>query len=719
MLISVRWLNEYLDPPGLTAEQIEHALTHAGFPIESSADAGDGDVRLDVEVTSNRGDALSHIGLAREVAAKTGRRLTRPAAPVHAGPMAPGVLTLDNRAIEGGRCRRFTARVIRAVRVGPSPAWLQRALLAIGQRPINNVVDVTNFVAAEYGQPTHVFDLATLARGPGGVPSLIVRSAQPGERLELLDGRVVELRAGELVVADATHAVSLAGIMGGRTTGVTDRTTDIVLEAATWDPATVRRCARRLQLRTEASHRFERVVDPRTIDEPAGRAAALIAELTGGTPLAGVLDAGEPASPPTRVRLRTERCRRMLGIPISSDAIGTALEAQGFRRIEQAPDACLWEVPAHRPDVTREIDLVEEVARTHGLDGIPIHEHVRLRAGAPQPAEQARHELERVLTGAGFLETVTFSFVTPAQAKAFLPGADGMSVVAVQDERRAADGALRPSLLPSLLACRKANQDARAHVPGGIRLFEIASVYAERASADAAARQRDNPRPAPAGPQTIETRRLALVADASPPAGAADTSAHTRRQDTLRLIRAVLDACAAALRGPRVPLAFEPIEPPTPAWEAGAVAGVHLDGVRIGTAGLLSRAHQSALDLATPVVLAEVDLGPLLTGYPPRRLVEPLPVFPSIERDLSLVLREDVPWSAVENVVRTSGARWLESCTFVGTWRGTAIGAGNKSVTLRLSFRNPERTLRDDEVNTQTRTIVERAAKDLDAKLRE
>jgi len=309
MKISVAWLNEYLEPGDITAQDAERVLTFAGFPIESAHATPDGDTCMDVEVTSNRGDVLSHIGVAREIAAATGRRLRAPAANRafnwfgEADLAAPGggtggtdvgsLIAIDNRA--GDKCPLFTARVVRGVKVGPSPKWLVRALESVGQRSINNVVDLTNFISLEYGQPTHVFDLATLAVGADGKVRLGVGPAAKGEKLALLDGRTVTLIGDEIVVADGVdgggRAISLAGIMGGSETGVTERTTDVVIEAATWDPVSVRTIARRLGIRTDASYRYERIVDARTIETPARRLAAMIVKLAGGKLLPGVIHA--------------------------------------------------------------------------------------------------------------------------------------------------------------------------------------------------------------------------------------------------------------------------------------------------------------------------------------------------------------------------------------------------------------------------------------------
>jgi phenylalanyl-tRNA synthetase beta chain len=740
MKISVRWLNEYLEPGDVTPQQAEEALTFGGFPIESATPVDGGDTCLDVEVTSNRGDVLSHIGAAREVAARTGRRLRVPAANrtfawfSEPEPPAPAGLTggsdvgsllaVDNRVAE--TCPLFTARVVRGVKVGPSPRWLVAALESVGQRSINNVVDLTNFVAAEYGQPTHVFDLATIGRagGAGGAgvggddkARLIIRAAEKGEKLALLDGRTITLGGGELVVGDepggaggGPRVISLAGIMGGSMTGVTDATADVLIEAATWDPVSVRTAARRHGLRTDASYRFERVVDPRTIETPARRLAALIVRLAGGRLLPGVIHAGREPRPATRVPLRPSRCAAIIGMDVSPAQIQTVLEAHEVRVEPEGsgPGMSLGcTIPAHRPDLEREIDLIEEVARTVGLDKVPVHEKIGVRVGPPQDSERAAQTVHSVLTGSGFFEAVTFTFVTPKMAKAFTPA--GLETLEVHDERRKADPVLRPSVLPSLLACRRKNQDggvkagsAQGGGEGGVRLYEIASVFAQRPSQTKGERGRE-----------VEAVRLAMIADACFPAGA---KAIEQKQAGVRLVRGVLESLASALSGAAGRLTLQPGR--APGLDPAACVLVHVDGAPAGAAGLIAPGVLAEHGLETPIACAEIDLAPLLALYPPRSAVQALPQFPPIERDLSLIVAEGVAWASVEAVVAEARPALLESCGFVGVYRGPQAGAGNKSVTMRLRFRDPARTLTHEEVSPQVEAVVELARRTLKAQVR-
>lgn len=731
MKISVRWLNEYLEPGTVTAEEAERVLTFAGFPIESAEKLPSGDVCLDVEVTSNRGDVLSHIGVAREVAALTGRGLKLPAAGKcfnwfgegDVGTAAASVGSQDVGmavAIEnqvGGFCPLFTARVIRGVKVGPSPKWLVSALEGIGLRSINNVVDITNFVAMEYGQPSHVFDLAKIAHHADGKARVAVRKAIKGEKLELLDGKTITLAGDELVVADwpdaaaGGRAISLAGVMGGAETGVTERTVDVLLEAATWAPVEVRRAARRFGIRTDASYRFERTVDPRTIDVAGKRLAALICKLAGGRLLTGVIHAGAALPETSAVKLRPSRVRSMLGSEVSTAEIQRMLEAHEISvrpeasSVQAGEPALTCMIPAHRPDLYREIDLIEEIARTNGLDKLPVHEMVASRVTSPQASEKAGEVLGQVLTGLGFFEAITFTFTSPKAAKAFVPA--GHEVMEVCDDRRVADPVLRPSALPSLLACRKANQDrgVKAEGEAGIRLFEYSSAFMQKPAEKKGERGAH-----------VEKYTVALLADCSSPLGG---KAMEQKQMGVRVMRGAIEAAARALGGEAVGVEIRPLEQaPVAALEAGACAEVVINGEVAGVMGLVSASVQSAAGLEMPVVMAELSVPVLVKLYPPKAVVTALPAFPAIERDLSLVVGEGVRWAQVEELIAKMRVDLLESWAFVGTYRGAQAGAGKKSVTLRMRFRDGQRTLKHEEVSPQVEGIIAEAAKALGATVR-
>ncbi len=706
MDISLAWLNAYLSPGDVSAAEADDLLTQAGLPIESHTPLPSGDVMLDVEVTSNRPDCLSHIGCAREVAALSGRKLVypEPGEPERAGPVAD-LLTLDNT--DHTACPLFTAHVLTGCKVGPSPAWLVERLEAVGQRAINNAVDITNFITLELGNPCHVFDRAKLAG-----PALVIRYADEGEKLTTLDGRPRVLKASDLVVADAERAQSLAGVIGGADSEVDETTTDIVFEMATWDPVTVRTQARRLAVNTDAGFRFQRGVDPRTIDFAARRALALLAELTGGTPADGALIDGAPLPGPQIVAMRPSRVKAILGIEIPVGDMIAMLRAVEIGVEQAGGDELRCEIPPHRArDLPREIDLIEEVARIRGYDAIPVAEKMAVAVGPPQPERRALRELGRVLTGLGFDETVTFSFTSPKHAAGFMPA--GLEAVSVDDARRADEPTLRPSGIIGLLGCRRANQAARAAPPGMVRLFEITSVFAQKPAGA------DPSRP----PVSVENRNLCLLMDV-PGSGETTKRSFDEKQHGLRTMRGAIDAIVRAMHGSEAGVRITPLdEPPTPAWDAAACAAVHLrpsggEPVMAGVFGLLSDETRRAFDIDTPVVAAELALNVLIEGYPPASLAHALPQYPHIERDLSLILDESVRWSDLADAVGSMDLDRLETCEFVGTFRGKQIGPGKKSVTMRMRFRDAQRTLRHEEVDPQVESVVLQMQKRFGAALR-
>jgi len=470
MRTSVLWLNDYLDRPADAAEQAA-ALTSAGLPLDGDGTADNGEAWQEIETTSNRGDCLCHVGMAREVAAVTGRavRMPKSALPSTTGDAANSVRVRNH---EPALCPRYTARVIRGVKVGPSPEWLQRRLVAIGQIPRNNVVDATNFVLFELGQPTHVFDLATLAGS-----EIHIRRARDGEAFLPLgaDAAEVKLTSGDLVIADRDRPVALAGVKGGALASVTDATTDLVLEAATFDAVSVRTTSRRHGIASDSSYRFERIVHPSEIDAAAERLASLIVEIAGGTLEAGVVADGAPLPAARPITLRPARARQILGFDIPTARMVELLDTLGFapRVVGSGADERIeTTAPARRVDVEREIDLIEEICRLNGLDAVPVADAIAVRVPRRNPIERATRDVKDLLVGMGFVETITHSLVSEKSAEAFLPS--GAKALRVDDERAGGEPALRPSVVTSLLRVRRHNEDQGA---ANLRLFEFASAF--------------------------------------------------------------------------------------------------------------------------------------------------------------------------------------------------------------------------------------------------
>jgi len=697
MNISLNWLNRYLSPAGVTAEEAEHVLTFAGYPVEGIDKLPSGDFLLDVELTSNRGDLLSHVGCAREIAAATSayakRELKLPECDDLANPGAPisGDLKLVNH--EPTACPLFTAHLIRGVKVGPSPKWLAELLEAVGQRSINNLVDITNFITFELGNPCHVFDLKKLTGG-----ELHIRYARDGESLTTLDSKTHKLVHTDLVVADAEKPTSLAGVMGGQASEVDSSTTDVVFEMATWAPVAVRNAARRLNIRTDASHRFERIVDARTIDQAARRAVAMIVELAGGQPAEGVLSEGQALPKSRTITVRVNRTNTMLGLNLSEMDIQSHLEAHEVKVERKAEGELVCQPPAYRPDLEREIDLIEEVARTVGYEHVPEHDKIPLRVRHPQESERARRELHRVLTGLGFYETVTFSFVSPEMAAPWVR--PGLEMVGVDDDRRGSEPILRPSVLPSLLTCRRANAAGQVEVPGGVRLYEMSATFAQTQAHE-----------------TVERRMLAMLMDVEGVQPGKQAKPE-QLQSAIRAIRGAVEHIVRAMAGTDADLVIEPIEPESPGWRSGACGHVLVNSNAVGVLGAIEPGVAKAAGVDVPTVAAELDLDALIRLYPPKASVTALPEFPAIERDLSLIVEEGDSWGRVESLVDGLKLEHFESLGFIGAYRGKQVGEGKKSLTLRLRFRSGSGTLRHEDVDPQMERVIASAKGELGAALR-
>ncbi|MGD9789786.1 MAG: phenylalanine--tRNA ligase subunit beta [Phycisphaerales bacterium] len=695
MQTSVNWVNGLLKPGGLHPNEIVELLPHAGFPIESQTRSATNernpDVLLDVEITSNRGDCLSHIGLAREIAAASHGRHVLTGRPHRTPGIDPtntaSLISLVNQVYT--ECPRFTLRVIRGVKIGPSPAWLRTLLESVGQRSINNVVDATNWLNLEWGNPCHAFDLAKLAG-----PAIVVRRARKGERLTTLDGKSRELAGDEVVVADAERAQGLAGVMGGADSEVTDATTDIALEVATWDPVAVRRAARRHGIRTDASHRYERLVDVRTVDDAAERVAALIVEVAGGRLCAEPLAAGPAVPALTRIRLRAARASLILGVEVETKAIVDALAPLGIEAepIGRGGQEIAFVVPAHRPDLTLEIDLIEEIARVMGLDAIPQRETMEVRVRPPQENERRRSVIVSTLCGMGFHEIVTFTFTSVEDSQAFLPTTPtGFGLVRVDDERRAHEPALRTSLVPSLLGCRRTNQNSGASGGVDVRLFEVGSVFAEAGMGSASS-------------TIMERLNLGLVLDVPVRGKAATTS---ELQIGVRAMRGAIEALVGGVVGAGANVELMPASPHCGAFRDGAYAGVEIDGVRCGYVGIVTDAIQKRFGLERPVVASEMGMKELLGTPTKTRPISVLPQMPSIDRDVSLIVDERLTWREVLGHVESQSPRWLEHVAFVGTYRGAQVGAGRKSLTLRCRFRDASATLRNEELDPVWHSLLD------------
>ena len=622
--------------------------TAPGTPIKDLFPA---ETILELEITPNRSDWLSHLGVAREIGVFTGL-------PVKASePALPSTASAEGHVrLEADGCNFYTLRRISGVKIGPSPQWLRDRLAAVGLRPVNNVVDVTNYVLFELGQPLHAFDAAKVS-GP-----LQVRAALEGENFRALDGRDHKLPGGALVVSDANGPVALAGVMGGEVTGVSDSTTDILLESAAFDPSCVRRASRTLGLFSDSSYRFERGIDPEGVALASARAVELILQVAGGTADPSLLVAGK-CPERGKVSLRHARVRDLLGVSLSNSEIESALARVGLEKLA-AGDETRWSIPGYRRELRREADLIEEIARVVGIEKIPS-----LAQGpfAPSSDADAAYDfamhLRHSLAGMGFHEARTSTLVSAADASRF-----GDSV-ALKNPFGEDQSRLRNSLVPGLLSALRRNLDQGAK---SIALFECGRVF-----------------------QTAgEGQRLAIVLSGERQ-GTSWRGEAARSWDVFDLVGAVRHLAKVREQD------FVPSAPSIPPF--GACVHVFLNGKKIGLLGQLTPAVARDIGSSAPLIAAEFDLDLWRAAASTKSQVAALAKFPASTRDIAFVAPLALPYGEVRNVVDELQEPLLESIRLFDLFtdlKGEKIPSDKKSMAISLTFRSPERTLTTEEIQT-------------------
>jgi phenylalanyl-tRNA synthetase beta chain len=646
-----------------------------------------GDTVLDLEITPNRPDLLSHIGIAREISVLTGRALTIPARPTQLLGFIGEVIDVKPAA-----CAFYSALSISGVRVGPSPDWLRRKLEAVGLRSINNVVDVTNFVMLETGQPLHAFDADKL-RG-----DLRVRMAHEGETFLALDGRSHALTAQHLVIADGERAVAIGGVMGGEETGVTAQTTNLFLESAWFDPASIRRTSRALGLGTDSSYRFERGVDRAGVLPNAQRAAQLILEIAGGK--AGELRIGLAGDSPAgfdpdamlgesrgpvfthTVALRPARVEALLGVAVPADRIAAILTGFGLRAAEGG-----WEVPSYRGDLTREVDLIEEIARVIGLDAVPGRVEGRFApASETDRAYDRAMTLRRALVAAGLHEARSLALV-PAQPRGLAAlHTDPANLVRVKNPMIDEQVTLRPNLLHGLFKAVADNLRAGAK---SVRLFELGRVYSRIA------------------PEENSHAALVLTGTTAPRTW---RSAEGREADIFDLKSVLTTALGASAT--------------VEAAENSALAlalVVKVDGQPVGFAGQLWPAEARELDATGPVLFAEIDLAAWEKTATAKKYRD-TPRFPSTSRDIALLAPLSLSHERIAATLGTAGESLLAGVELFDVFTdptGARVPADRKSLAYSLTYRSSERTLTADEVNAAHGRLKQRLTSELGVALRE
>jgi phenylalanyl-tRNA synthetase beta chain len=652
MIVSWNWLKDYVPltmPPG----ELVQRLMMAGLNLESTEELGN-DVIIDLEVTSNRPDCLGHIGIAREAAVLCGLPLNiaepvMPAVDQTVGRIADDVRNYTSVTVEcPDLCPRYVARVIRGVKVKPSPTQMAVRLATIGQPVINNIVDITNYVLMECGQPLHAFDFQKLAGR-----QIVVRRAKPGEQFQAIDHKTYTLDPEMCVIADASRPVALGGVMGGADTEVSPTTTDVLIESAQFTPLSIRSTARKLKLHSPSSYRFERGTDPEWVDWASRRCCELILKHAGGELVEGLIDVGLPRTGREPIVLRLSQLHRILGIDVPGETVRKILTALGCR--EKTHDAVSLTTlpPSWRRDLSREIDLVEEVARVHGYDKIPEDARVPMAASHKSESDRVVAKVRQVLTAGGFDEAMTASVVPERWSGAFSPWTEAEALTANTPLLEGADR-LRRSLVPSLLDARRINESLSNPV---IELFETARIYL--------------PRP---GELPREQFTLAAVSGQG-----------------FLAVKGVVEALLAALHIAE-PLALADFTHPL--LSAGQAVELKIGGERLGFLGEISPAAQKTFGLRGAATVLELDLDALMQqARLTTKYAEQSP-YPTISRDLNLIVAESVRWADLAATAKAAAGPDLERLAYLDTYRDAAKdGPGIKRLLFSLTLRPQDRTL--------------------------
>jgi phenylalanyl-tRNA synthetase beta chain len=667
MKISRDWLREYVAVDMPLPELVDR-LTMIGL-VPETVEERDGDAVLDLETYANRPDTLGHLGVAREVGAMLGLPLLEKAWPLAELDQATAGIA-DVQIVAEPLCHRYCGLVVRGVKVGPSPDWLRRRLEAVGLKPINNVVDISNYVCFATAQPIHTFDFGRIGGG-----RIVVRKAKKGETLVDLDGRTLTLGPDMLVIADESRPVALAGVIGGQASGITESTSDVFIESANFEPASIRKTAKKLGLQTDASYRFERGADIGFAPRAALMAASLLCQM-GGQASRGLIDRFHRPPKPRTVRLRLRRVAEILGVEVPESFVVDVLGRLGFAVEAAAKHSWRVAVPTFRVDIDQEADLIEEVARFYGYDRIPAE--FTPVGSFDLAVNRKRERLARVretLLGQGLDEVINWSFADPEREKA---AAAGREAVAVENPISLRASVLRTTLLPGLLENAAWNLNRGLD---GVHIFELGNVFSWMDE------------------KHCEELHLGILsAGLLPGANWAERPAETN----VFLVKGAVEALAEALRFE--PVAFE--ERDHPSFEPGRALALLYKGQEVGRLGELRPDFAAAVSVDRKVYAAEVDLAALFEKQPRPFEIAPVPKFPGVTRDLSFLLDVAVPYREVARAVDKLNLPLLEGYDLLDRFGGPSIPPGKVSLTVRFRFRHPQRTLVAEEVDRVEQEIA-------------
>jgi phenylalanyl-tRNA synthetase beta chain len=691
MKILYDWLKEFVEFTA-TPEELRSRLSLSGTAVDSIEQSVAGPL-LDAELTINRPDCMSHYGMAREVGAIF-QKLVKPIEPkfVESKDAAESAVAVEIASPE--LCGRYTARVIRGVKVQPSPDWLRRRLEALGQSSINNVVDATNYVLMELGQPLHAFDYDSVADH-----RIEVRAARPKEKICTLDGVERTLTSGMCVIADGSRAVAIGGVMGGAETQITTASRNVLLESASFNAISVRRTSKTLALRTEASMRFERGGDPEMAELASRRCAELIQQLSGGEILAGVVDVYPGHKAPVDLTVSRRELLRIMGADVPGEEIEAILTALGFapKRLAgsdaNSPDA-VWQCaqPSWRADVTREIDLIEEVIRQYGLDKFPSRLPSSPLPAARLPRAETFDRVRERLIGLGYQEIISITLVDAERDAMFR--AEGVAPVAMANPLAEDAGVMRSTGVVSMAAAleRNINRGQRS-----VRLFEIGRAYRMKGT---------------------ETEELPILTIGATGFAREKSVAESAREFSFADLKGDLDRIGELAGGIR--------------WSAGGPAWLHSaraakislgdeTSASLGVAGQLARGAADQLKLRQEIFLAEIALEPFHAAYqaaPKKLRYRPVSRFPAVERDFSLFLRDGISFAQVADAIRGCNIAEIVSVEAVDLFRGGQVPAGQYSLLVRVTFQSYEATLTDAQIASFSERILAALGTEIGASLR-
>lgn len=680
MLLPYTWLQEFLDLT-LSPHDTADLLTLLGLEVEAQEEVSGSPV-FDIKVTPNRGDCLSAIGIARELSASLQLLLRLPEPQMIEGGMPVGQCA----AVEISApdlCPRYSARVIRNVKLGPSPGWLQQRLIQCGVRPINNAVDVTNLVMLELGQPLHAFDAELVHAKPGGdVPTIIVRRANPGEKMTTLDGEERALTPEMLVIADGTRAVALAGVMGGSNSEINDRTKTILLESAHFNPLSIRRTSKALGLSSEASYRFERRVDPDVTVTAVNRAAALIAELSGGEVAPGVIDVQPEPYQPVVLQVRVERVNRLLGTSLTAEEMATYLRRL-LMKVDVVDSAAIrMEAPSFRGDIVIEDDVAEEVARMHGYDNIaPQTVAVGDSGGRMLPSMKLEAQARRILLACGLNETVNFSLQGPDEMPMSGFAADDplMEAVVIRNPKAEDHSRLRTSMISSMLDLLSRNWRRGLRE---VQAFELGRVYLPQA-----------------GEKLPDERHAIGLAMLMGPHPVGWGKERIDFYSLKGIIETLLDGIHVS------DISYIPAEHPS--LMPGETAAVMANGQQIGIFGRVRPSVQENWGLPKESFVGELDLEAILHLKRSDPAYDAVSRYPAVQRDLALLVPRTCAAAEVERTLREQAGEVLEQLSLFDVYEGKSLPTGTRSLAYSLTLRAGDRTLTDPEVDPIMSNIEE------------